>query len=696
MSDRRISTVRSGGALLALLVAISTLGPLVWPPSPDRQLDPAVAGLAPPGARFAVVRLADGRELAATAVDLGAGAVVLHGQPRPTTIPMRDLAGAPTEAISSRSFPLGSDEFGRDVAARLFAGGRTSLAVAFATVLLITLVALPLGTLLGAAPGPIDRGALRVLEGLQAFPRLFLLLGLAAILHPSTLSVVLLLGLTGWIPMTRLVRSQVRSLRESEFVLAARAAGASRWRIAWRHLLPNALAPALVEASLAAASAILNEAALSFLGFGLQPPAASWGNMIADGRSMLGSGWWIAFFPGMALALAAIAFNLVGEGLRDRWDPRTRERARAASGPPAAGTSDLAAPPSSRAMEVGAFDFELPDASIAQEAAPRGTSRLMHLTAEGPPRHARIADLPEILRPGDLLIANDTRVIPARLFVERIVAGSEVRARVELLLVEKLGPRRWHCLARPGRKARPGTELRVDDSISAQVVEKLEDGRHTVAFSEELEPHLDRLGHVPLPPYIARADRAEDRARYQTIWAREPGAIAAPTAGLHFSEELLAQLDARGVERAFVTLHVGIGTFKPVTVERVDEHRMERERYEIPEATATAIARARSEGRRVIAVGTTVVRTLESAALEDGSVRPGPGATAIFITPGFDFRIVDLLVTNFHLPRSTLLMLVSAFAGRERILAAYAEAIASGYRFYSYGDAMLLERARHG
>ena len=206
---------------------------------------------------------------------------------------------------------------------------------------------------------------------------------------------------------------------------------------------------------------------------------------------------------------------------------------------------------------------------------------------------------------------------------------------------------------------------------------------------------------MPLPPYIARADRPEDRARYQTVWAREPGAIAAPTAGLHFSEELLQRLDERGVERAFVTLHVGIGTFKPVTAELVHEHRMERERYEIPPATAEAIARAGREGRRIVAVGTTVVRTLESAALAGataasagaaGSLPAGAGTTAIFITPGFRFQVVDLLLTNFHLPRSTLLMLVSAFAGRERVLAAYAEAIAQGYRFYSYGDAMLAER----
>jgi S-adenosylmethionine:tRNA ribosyltransferase-isomerase len=225
------------------------------------------------------------------------------------------------------------------------------------------------------------------------------------------------------------------------------------------------------------------------------------------------------------------------------------------------------------------------------------------------------------------------------------------------------------------------------------VIDKQDDGRHTIELDAEIEPRLAALGHVPLPPYIARADRADDTERYQTVWAREPGAIAAPTAGLHFSVELLAALRAAGIERAAVTLHVGIGTFKPVTAELVHEHRMEPERYEIPAATAEAIARTRARGGRIVAVGTTVVRTLESAAAADGEVRAASGRTGLFITPGFRFRVVDLLLTNFHLPRSTLLMLVSAFAGRERVLAAYREAIARGYRFYSYGDAMLAERA---
>lgn len=317
-----------GAALLALVVGVVVLLPAIWPRSPDRQLDPAVAGLAAPGSRFEVLHLADGRTLAAVAVEVAEPDVVLRGQPRPTRLAIADLAGGRIgpHALTSQRFPLGSDEFGRDVAARLLAGGRVSLAVAGWTVLLISLIALPLGALSGSAPPAIDALVLKGLEALQAFPRLFLLLGLAAIVRPGVVSVVLILGATGWMPMARLVRAEVRSLREREFVLAARAAGAGRSRIVLRHLLPNALAPALIEASLAASSAIVNEAALSFLGFGLQPPAASWGNMIADGRSTLAGGWWVAFFPGAALALTAIAFNLLGEGLRDELDPRALAR----------------------------------------------------------------------------------------------------------------------------------------------------------------------------------------------------------------------------------------------------------------------------------------------------------------------------------------------------------------------------------
>lgn len=323
------------------------------------------------------------------------------------------------------------------------------------------------------------------------------------------------------------------------------------------------------------------------------------------------------------------------------------------------------------------FDYELPEERIAQEPAPRGESRLLVLDAEGPERHRRVRDLPGLLRPGDLLVLNDTRVIPARLY------GRRGEGKMEVLLVEKLGEQDWEALVRPGRRARPGTEI-VFEGLTAEVVDKRED-RYRLRFSEPVEPHLDRLGHIPLPPYIHRPDEAADRERYQTVFARTPGAIAAPTAGLHFSERLLEEIAAAGVGIARVTLHVGIGTFKPVSVERVEDHRMDRERYEVGEETAEAIRRTRESGGRIVAVGTTVVRTLESSGGEAGS-----GSTELFITPGFQFRVVDALLTNFHLPRSTLLMLVSAFAGRERVLAAYEEAIREGYRFYSYGDAMLV------
>jgi S-adenosylmethionine:tRNA ribosyltransferase-isomerase len=335
------------------------------------------------------------------------------------------------------------------------------------------------------------------------------------------------------------------------------------------------------------------------------------------------------------------------------------------------------------------FDYDLPAASIAQEPAPRGESRLLVLDRQGPGRHSRVRDLPRLLHPGDLLVLNDTRVIPARLYGRSAGGG-----RMEILLIERVAERDWDALVRPGRRARPGAMIELAEGLTAEVIDKREDGRHRLRFTEPVEPHLDRLGHIPLPPYIHRPDTPEDRERYQTVFARQPGAVAAPTAGLHFTAKLLEEIAAAGVEIVRVTLHVGIGTFKPVSAERIEEHRMESERYEIGEETAGAIRRARAAGRRIVAVGTTVVRTLESAAQEGGGeVRAGSGATRLFITPGYRFQVVDALLTNFHLPCSTLLMLVSAFAGRERVLAAYEEAIREGYRFYSYGDAMLAERA---
>ncbi|MFL6196398.1 MAG: tRNA preQ1(34) S-adenosylmethionine ribosyltransferase-isomerase QueA [Thermoanaerobaculia bacterium] len=339
-------------------------------------------------------------------------------------------------------------------------------------------------------------------------------------------------------------------------------------------------------------------------------------------------------------------------------------------------------------MRTQDFDYDLPEASIAQEPAPRGESRLLAVGRSGPERHLRVRDLPRLLRPGDLLVLNDTRVIPARLFGRSAGGG-----RMEVLLVERLGELEWDALVKPGRRARPGARIEIAEGFAAEVIDKREDGRHRLRFPEPVEPYLERLGHIPLPPYIHRPDTPEDRERYQTVYARNPGAVAAPTAGLHFTGDLLREIEEAGVGIARVTLHVGSGTFRPVSAERIEEHRMDHERYEIDEEAAEAIRSAREGQRRVVAVGTTVVRTLEGAAAAGGGeIRPGAGSTDLFITPGFPFQVVDALMTNFHLPRSTLLMLVSAFAGRERILAAYEEAVREGYRFYSYGDAMFLER----
>lgn len=343
-------------------------------------------------------------------------------------------------------------------------------------------------------------------------------------------------------------------------------------------------------------------------------------------------------------------------------------------------------------MDVSDFDFDLPPEAIAQRPAPRGTSRLMTLgRSSGEIGHRSVSDLPSLLLPGDLLVVNDTRVIPARLF------GRDPEGRrTEFLLVEKTeDAASWDCLAKPGRRAKPGKTFEFGEGLSGIVTGKGASGHYRVAFSgTPLEEALPRVGTTPLPPYIHReggvAD-ARDAEEYQTVYAREPGAIAAPTAGLHLSAQLLDALGSRGVAVASVTLHVGIGTFKPVKAERVEEHRMDPERGIVPAETAEAIRRAKAEGRRVVAVGTTSVRTLEASAREHGGrVAPGPFETRLFLVPGAEFLVVDALLTNFHLPRSTLLMLVSAFAGRERVLAAYRAAVATGYRFFSYGDAMLV------
>ncbi|MCP4654433.1 MAG: tRNA preQ1(34) S-adenosylmethionine ribosyltransferase-isomerase QueA [bacterium] len=343
-------------------------------------------------------------------------------------------------------------------------------------------------------------------------------------------------------------------------------------------------------------------------------------------------------------------------------------------------------------MLTSEFDYHLPATAIAQRPVARGESRLLVLAAAGRERHRMIRDLPELLRPGDLLVVNNTRVIPARLFGRRRPGGG----RVELLLAQRLAEREWEVLLRPARRARPGSVIEIDDHLSAEVIALGQDGKRRLRFSEEVEPHLERLGHVPLPPYIRRDDDATDRDSYQTIFARHPGAIAAPTAGLHFTTELLAELAEAGVRTAEITLHVGIGTFRPVTAQVIDEHRIDAESFSIPEETAAAVRQARADGGRVVAVGTTVVRTLESAIQDDGELRAGPGRTELFIRPGFRFRAVDGLLTNFHLPRSTLLMLVCAFAGCDAVLTAYEEAVGRGYRFYSYGDAMLAGPASVG
>ena len=343
-------------------------------------------------------------------------------------------------------------------------------------------------------------------------------------------------------------------------------------------------------------------------------------------------------------------------------------------------------------MLTSDFDFALPPELIAQHPpAVRGTSRMMVLRrADGAVSHRRVGDLPEHLDAGDLLVLNDTRVIPARLKG----AWQDTGGAVEFLLLEKTAdPAVWRALCGSGRKPRPGLRARIGDDLAAEIVAAGESGMFDVRFESEMELSLafEKHGETPLPPYIKRpAPAADDAARYQTVYAREPGAVAAPTAGLHFTEELFSRLAARGVRRAFVTLHVGLGTFRPVTAERVEDHTMHGEWYDLPEETAAEIARCRARGGRVVAVGSTTVRTLESATGADGQPAPGCGRSSIFIYPPHVFRQVDAILTNFHLPRSSLMMMMSAFAGRERLLAAYDAAIRERYRFFSYGDCMLI------
>ncbi len=380
-----------------------------------------------------------------------------------------------------------------------------------------------------------------------------------------------------------------------------------------------------------------------------------------------------------------------------------------------------------RSVNVSDFDFDLPTGSIAQRPVPRGTARLLTLDrTTGAIAHRSVADLPALLRAGDVLVLNDTKVIPARIF-----GTDEMGRRTEFLLVERArgkesdssnGPELWRCLAKPGRRVKAGRKFFFEGEWVAEAQApggatpgvprdahspsrkaapplRTEGGLYVLCFTkrgskEALLDALSSMGSAPLPPYIHRPDGvadAQDRLDYQTVFAHEPGAIAAPTAGLHLTEEILEKAAARGVVVVHVTLHVGIGTFKPVKSVRVEDHRMDSEKAVIPEETAAAVNRARDEGRRVVAVGTTSVRTLEaSTRAHAGRVAPGAFETGLFLVPGMRFDAVDALLTNFHLPRSTLLMLVSAFAGRTHVLAAYAEAVRAGYRFFSYGDAMFV------
>ncbi len=344
-------------------------------------------------------------------------------------------------------------------------------------------------------------------------------------------------------------------------------------------------------------------------------------------------------------------------------------------------------------MRVELFDFELPQHLIAQRpAVPRDSARLLHLPRDGGPAEHVVRDLPSLLRPGDLLVFNDTRVIPARLYGTRESGG-----RVEALLLQPSAPGIWQAMARGSARLRLGGRLTFEGGLSAVVTGFNCDGSIDLDFGIEDAGVMDALrahGHMPLPPYIRGGrDDARDRGDYQTVLARRDGAIAAPTAALHFTGDLLARLRDGGIETAVVTLHVGIGTFQPVRVEDTAVHAMHAERGELGTDTAAALAACRARGGRIVAVGTTSLRVLESvAARHDSGFAPWRGETDLFITPGFPFRAVDLLMTNFHLPRSTLFMLVSAFAGLKRMQALYAHAIARDFRFYSYGDACLLER----
>lgn len=346
-------------------------------------------------------------------------------------------------------------------------------------------------------------------------------------------------------------------------------------------------------------------------------------------------------------------------------------------------------------MRIAEFDYELPEASIAQHpVVPRDASRLLVLhRASGEIEHRCFRELPNFLRKGDLLVLNDTRVIPARLLGHKVSGGS-----AELLLLKTTGTDIWEALARPGRRLQPGARMVFGDrELRAEIVEVTPGGGRIVrlfpgvhAGGRSMHDLLEALGELPLPPYITAGPPPAERGGYQTIYARVEGSSAAPTAGLHFTEAVFADLAARGVRQTFVTLHIGLGTFRPVQVEDVEEHEIHEEYYSVSAETAELINETRARGGRIVAIGTTSTRTLESAADERGVVHPHTGPTRLYIIPGYHFKVVDVQLTNFHMPRSTLLLLISAFAGREHVLHAYREAVRAGYRFLSFGDAMLI------
>ncbi len=335
-------------------------------------------------------------------------------------------------------------------------------------------------------------------------------------------------------------------------------------------------------------------------------------------------------------------------------------------------------------MQTSDFDYHLPESSIAQTPVePRDSSRLLVLHRDtGELEHRIFREIGDYLRAGDLLVLNQTRVIPARIYARKPTGG-----RVELLLLRRRDELTWEALV-GGKGLRVGKQVRIENGPEAEIIELLNGSERLIRFSEAIEPYFSKVGNVPLPPYIH--EQLNDPERYQTVYAREPGSAAAPTAGLHFTPRLLEELQAKGVKIAYVTLHVGLDTFAPVTEDNPEEHVIHTEWCELTQETADLINQTKQAGGRVIAVGTTSVRTLESAAMGQNAILPHVGPTSLYILPGYEFKVVDALITNFHLPKSTLLMLVSAFAGREKILETYQTAIKEGYRFYSFGDAMLI------